>query len=63
MGFSSDSAIENLPANADDTGAMSASAGSPGGGNGNPLQCSCLENAMDRGMWWAIVHGVAKSQT
>ena len=36
---------------------------SPGEGNGNPLQCSCLENSMDRGGWWAAVHGVAKSWT
>ena len=36
---------------------------SPGGGKGNPLQYSCLENSMDRGAWWATVHGVAKSQT
>ena len=35
----------------------------PGGGNGNPLQFSCLENLMDRGAWQAMVHGVAKSQT
>ena len=35
----------------------------PGVGNGNPLQHSCLENPMDRGTWWATVHGVAKSQT
>ena len=35
---------------------------SPGGGHGNPLQYSCLENSMDRGAWWALVHGVAKSQ-
>ena len=35
----------------------------PGVGNGNPLQYSCLDNAMDRGAWWATVHGVAKSQT
>ena len=35
----------------------------PGEGNGNPLQYSCLENSMDRGAWWAIVHGVAKSWT
>jgi len=33
---------------------------SPGGGNGNPLQCSCLENPMDRGAWWAAVHGVLR---
>ena len=36
---------------------------SPGGGHGNPLQYSCLENPMDRGTWWAAVHGVTKSQT
>ena len=36
---------------------------SPGGGNGNPLQYSCLENPMDRGGWWITVHGVAKSWT
>ena len=35
----------------------------PGGGNGNPLQCSCLENSMDQGAWWAAVHEVAKNQT
>ena len=38
-------------------------AGSPGEGNGTPLKCSCLENPMDGGVWWAAVHGVAKSQT
>ena len=36
---------------------------SPGGGHGNPLQYSCLENPMDRGAWWATVHGVAKIRT
>ena len=36
---------------------------SPGEGNGNPLRYSCLENPMDRGAWWATVHGVAKSRT
>ena len=36
---------------------------SPGEGNGNPLQCCCLENSMARGAWWFTVHGVAKSQT
>ena len=35
----------------------------PGEGHGNPLQCSCLKNPMDRGAWWATVHGVAQSQT
>ena len=34
-----------------------------GGGNGNPLQCSCLENPRDRGAWWAAIYGVAQSQT
>ena len=34
-----------------------------GEGNGNPLQCSCLENPMDRGAWWATVYGVAKGWT
>ena len=41
---------------------LSADRGFPGEGNGNPLQYSCLENPMDGGAWWAIVHGVAKSQ-
>ena len=36
---------------------------SPGGGHGNPLQYSCLENPMDRGAWWVMVHGVTESQT
>jgi len=36
---------------------------SPGEGNGNPLQYSCLENSRDKGIWWATVHGVAKSRT
>ena len=46
-----------------DVGSVPGSGRSPGGGPGNPLQCSCLENPMDRGAWWATVHGVAKSQT
>ena len=46
-----------------DTGSIPGSGRSPGGGRGNPLQCSCLENPMDRGAWRAIVHRVAKSQT
>ena len=57
--------IKNLPANAGDirdAGSMSGSGRSFGGGHGNPLQCSCLVNAMDREAWQAIIHGVAKSQ-
>ena len=44
-------------------GSIPTSERSPGEGNGNPLQYSCLENPMDRGAWWATVHGVGKSQT
>ena len=46
-----------------DMGSFHWSGRSPGGGHGNPLQCSCLENPMDRGAWLTIVHGVAESQT
>ena len=49
--------------NAGDPGSIPGSGRSPGEGNGNPLQYSCLENPMARGAWWATVHGVAKSQT
>ena len=52
--------VNNLPVNARDTGSVSESGRSPGGGNGNPFQNSCLENSMDRGAWPALVHGVAK---
>ena len=48
--------------NSGDMGLISGSGRSPGEGNGNPLQYSCLENPTDRGAWWATVHGVAKSQ-
>ena len=48
--------------NGGDPGSIPGSGRSPGG-NGNPFQYSCLENPMDRGVWWAVVHGVAKSQT
>ena len=44
-----------------DVGSIPGLGRSPGGGHGNPLQYSCLENPMDRGAWWAMVHGVAKS--
>ena len=53
--------IKNLPANGGgrgDTGSIPGSGRSPGGGNGNPLQHSCLENPMHRGDWWATAHGL-----
>ena len=52
--------VKNLPAM---QGSTSRSESSPGEGNGSPLQHSCLENAMDRGTWWATVRGFSKSQT
>ena len=58
--------VKNLPANAGDIRDESLILGSgrsPGGGHGNPLQYSCLENSMDRRAWWATVHGAAKRQT
>ena len=64
--FPGGSMVENLPANAEDSGAMGSIPWlrrSPGEGNGNPLQYSCLENSMDRAVWWATVHGVPKSWT
>ena len=45
----------------EDWGSIPGSGRSPGEGNGNPLQCSCLGNPIDRGAWWATVHGVANS--
>ena len=53
--------VKNLPANAGDTGSIPGLGRSPGGGHGNPLQYSCLENPTDRGVWWATVQGFAKS--
>ena len=55
--------FKNPPANARDTrdiGSVPGSGRSPGVGSGNPFQCSCLENSMDRGAWQAIVHGIAR---
>ena len=52
--------VKNLPANAGDLGSISGSERSPGGGKGNPLPYSCLGNPVDRGAWWAKVHGIAK---
>ena len=55
--------VKCLPANAGDQSLIPGLGGSPGEGNGNPLQYSCLENSMDEGAWWAMVHGVTKSPT
>ena len=58
--------VKNLPANSGDirdVGSVPGSGRSPGGGFGNPLQDSYLENSMERAAWWAMAHGVAKSQT
>ena len=66
MGFPSGSVVKNPPANAGTTGHVDlilVSRRSPGGGNGNPVQYSCLENPKDRGAWRAAVHWVMKNQT
>ena len=52
--------VKNLPVSAGDVSLIPGSGRSPGEGNGNPLQYTCLGNSMDRGVWWGIVHGVAK---
>ena len=60
------SQVKNLLASAGDVrdmGSIPGSGRSPGGRNGSPLQYSCLENSMDRGSYWATVHGFSKSQT
>ena len=61
--FPGDSDGEESTCNAGDLGSLPGLGRSPGGGHGNPLQYSCLENPMDRGAWWAIFHGVSKSWT
>ena len=63
FGFSGDSDGKESAYNAWDPGSIPGSGRSPGGGNGNPLQYSCMENSIDRGAWQAAVHGVAKSRT
>ena len=63
MGTSCSSEGKESVCNAGGPGMIRWSEKSPGEGNGNPLQYSCLENSSDRGAWWATVHGVAKSQT
>ena len=60
MGFPGGSVVKNPPANAGDMGSFPGSGKSPGEGNGNPFQYSCLGNPTDRGAWWATVHGVTK---
>ena len=58
--------VKNLPDNAGDAGDMGSIPGSgrsPGEGNGYPLQYFCLKNSIERGAWWATVHGVTKSRT
>ena len=55
--------VKNLPANAGDLSLIPWLGRFPGEGSGNPLQYSCLENAMNRGAWWPIVHRVAKNWT
>ena len=63
MGFPGGSEVKASACNAGDLSLIPGSGRSPGEGNGNPLQYSCLENPMDGGAWWATVHGVAKSRT
>ena len=59
VGFPGGSVVKNIPANAGDICSIPGSGSSPGEGNGNPLQYSCLGNSVDRGTWLATVHGVA----
>ena len=59
-GFLGDSVVKILPANAGDLGSIPGLGRSPGEGTSNPLQYSCLGNPMDRGAWWAVVHGVTR---
>ena len=62
MRFPDGSVVKNLPANAGDLGLIPELGRSQGEGNGNPLQYSCLENPMKKGVWWATVPGVAEGQ-
>ena len=63
LGFPGGSEDKASACNAGDLGSIPGLGRSPGEGNGNPLQYSCLENPMDGGAWWATVHGVTKSWT
>ena len=62
LGFPGGSDGKESADNEGDLVSIPESGRSPGEGTGNPIQCSCLQNPMDRGAWWATVHGVAKSQ-
>ena len=63
MGFPGVIVLKNLPANDGDTDSIPGLGKSPGVGNGNPLQYSCLENSMDGEIWQAIVHRISQSDT
>ena len=63
MGLPGGSDSTESTCHAGDPGLIHGSGRSPGGGHSNPLQYSCLENPVDRGAWWATVHGVTKSPT
>ena len=63
LGFPGGSDGKASACNVGDPGSIPRSGRSPGEGNGNPLQYSCLENLMEEGAWWATVHAVAKSRT
>ena len=63
MGLPGDISGKEPPANARDMGLIPGWGRSPAEGNGNPLQYSCLDNSMDRGAWWATVHGTTKDMT
>ena len=60
VGFPGVSVIKNPPVSAGDVGLIPGLVSSPGGGNSNPLQYSCLDDPMDRGNFWATVHGIAR---
>ena len=63
QGFQGGLVVKNPLAIVGDEGSVPGLGRSPGEGNGNPLQYSCLESPMNRGAWWATVHGIAKSWT
>ena len=63
LDFPAGSESEETACSLGDLGLIPGLGRSPGGGNGNPLQYSSLENSVDRGVWWATVHGVTKGQT